>query len=839
VNTRKPTVALVVLLAGLPFVALAVGTAGAREARVVNDSLEQVMDAWPADADIEVLVRFKDGPITSDLEHLRWAGLDPLQSLHALPVTLAKGPTEAVWRASLDPRVAWVEWNRPIQYYMENSTNTVNASRVWETLIEDTALQYPSIDGTGVTVVVVDTGADGGHPDLQHKIILNLEMERDGGFWKEWENTDIAMGGGHGTHVTGTVGGDGTASAGGRRGVAPGANLIVLAAGDIGAGIFSTLSALQWVYDHSHPGENPYNIRVATNSWGASDGPYDPNDATVILSEKITYENNVVVTFAAGNGGTDDHDGSTVTTSVYANTPAVISVAAYLRDGSGMATFSSRGAAADNATWPDVGAPGVEIYSTRAMSSWTRRECAMSFIDIYPGNSNDCDPYYMAISGTSMATPHVAGEVALLWQAAPSMHVSNYHADFGSDPNTSAENLANWYSNPRTRLHEAEVILKLTAQFLSTGPTTDGQDNGVPPYEEWTGLAGRSRDFAQGYGLNDMNAAVSLALTLEKMRKQSPEATVLDAYAQWRGLTAQGRPVSHIKEFEAKTDTLVTGWSGLYSRFNDQNGKPILIQNETKYVFVPNGTTQLSLDLTYETLNLNDGDAGTVTWHVERPDGSSSTGPLIGGNGHKSATFNDLSSQAGATWKFSVVGAGLRIQPVYAPADIRELRLHFAFGLTSKIETSPGTPIVVEFADYHAQYAQWRFLDNGSAPSNGSIVLTRPVFDLTQVHGLVPAPRDRGSEAVLWWIEAVAALVVAAAGLLVFNERRAHAGKAPLPVVGWWRISSLRPWAQVVAQPMRGVVVHLRVAPLATQLRGWLAGVQGKLGRLALRRRAG
>lgn len=761
------TLLVTVLMLALPMLSVAVGTAGAQNDRVVNDYLESVMAQWPAGQDIGVLVRFKDTPTTYDLGHLRDAGLVPQHTFHVLPTVYATGTVGAVWRASADPRVEWIEWNRPLTFMMENSTTSINATRVWNAVVEDgTSLQYPTIDGRGVTVVVVDSGVDSGHPDLKDKTILSLKSDSNLA-WYEIENSDTSSG--HGTHVAGTVAGDGKASAGGRRGVAPGASLIALSTGEAVA-IINALGALEWVYDHSRPGNNPYNIRCATNSWGTSGAPYDPEDSIAIVTEKLTYENNVVVTFAAGNDGSSDHDGSTLTTNPYSNTPAAVSVAAYERDGTGMTTFSSRGLEEDNATWPDIGAPGLKIESTRARLTLITAEVCIS--------GGDCNPYYMAISGTSMATPHVAGEVALLFQAAPSLRVSDVHADFGSGNHTQ-EDIDNWFSNPRTRIHEVELILKLTANFLPQGEDSLGADNLVPAYDNWTGVLGLPRDFAQGYGFTDMNRAIGLALVLQKLRSTDPEATVFDAYDQWVGLD-----VAKDQQFSAQTDTLVTGWQGIYSRYNDQAGRTLLVQNSTKYVWIPNGTSEVHIDLNYDMINTNDRSFGSVGWQVDFMDGSS---PLasspVGLGGHQEATISS-SQFAGKTdhlWAFSVVGVGLRLQDLRPPFQFHELRVPYTYGVTIKVDTSPEAPFLLEHVDYHSMVAQWHFPENGTMGEDGVITMTRPVFDLS---GVVPLSEARqvpggGGEFPVWAV-ALLILILLGAAAVLYNRERVKSGKAPI-----------------------------------------------------------
>jgi len=790
------------LLVALPLLSLAAGTAGAQNARAVNDYLEQVMGRWPAGEEIGVLVRFDGAPTVYDMGHLRDAGLTPRHTFHVLPIVYATGQVDAVWRASADPRVEWIEWNRPLTYMMENSTHAINATRVWNAVVEDgSSLQYPEIDGRGVTVVVVDSGVDAGHPDLKEKTIMNLKSDSNLA-WYEIENSDTSSG--HGTHVAGTVAGDGKASAGGRPGVALGANLIALSTGEAVA-IINALGALEWVYDHSRPGNNPYNIRCATNSWGTSGAPYDPNDAIAIMTEKLTYENNVVVTFAAGNAGSNDHDGATLTTNPYANTPAAVSVAAYQRDGSGVTVFSSRGLKTDNATWPDIGAPGLRIESTRARLTLITAEVCIS--------GGQCNPYYMAISGTSMATPHVAGEVALLFQAAPSLRVSEYHADFGS--NSSQEDIDNWFTNPRTRMHEVEVILKLTADFLSPGEAMDGTDNYVPPYDNWTGFLGLQRDFAQGYGHTNMDRAVGLALVLQKLRSTDPEATVLDAWEQYTGLA-----VSRDKLFSAPTDTLVTGWTGVYSRYNDQFGRVILIQNSSKYVWIPNGTAEVNIDLNYVQLNADDRSYASVGWQVDFMDGSAplTSGPF-GGGGHVQATLTS-SQFAGKTdrlWSFSVVGVGLRLQDLRPPFQFQELRVPYTYGLAIRVETSPDAPFLLEHVDYHAVEAQWRFPENGSVGSDGVILMTRPIFDISGVVPLSGRPQvPGGAGGFPIWAVALLLLVVLGAAAVLYNRERVKGGKAPIAAISMLDRYSLRVLAKARAAARRALAL-VRFGPKAAR----------------------
>ena len=77
--------------------------------------------------------------------------------------------------------------------------------------------------------------------------------------------------------------------------------MVALGTGD-GASIFAAEQGLEWTFEHSIPSQNPYHIRVVSNSWG-TDGDYDPNGAIATITDRLTFENGVAVIFAASNSG--------------------------------------------------------------------------------------------------------------------------------------------------------------------------------------------------------------------------------------------------------------------------------------------------------------------------------------------------------------------------------------------------------------------------------------------------------------------------------------------------------------------------------------------------------
>ncbi|PYP55465.1 MAG: hypothetical protein DMD40_13470 [Gemmatimonadetes bacterium] len=226
-----------------------------------------------------------------------------------------------------------------------------------------------------------------------------------------------------------------TASNGYYSGVAPGANLIGLGTGDV-LFIFFALAGFDYILDH----QQQYNIKVVNNSWGTS-GAFDPKDPINEATKKVASRG-ITVVFAAGNDGPGQN-----TLNPYSVAPWVIGVAAgckvgvtdptnseahcMLDDGSNplvptnneprahvLADFSSRGIPDDPLYHPDITAPGVHIVSTRASTGTVLNgDDANHDVRICQINATNL-PFYTCASGTSMASPHIAGVVALMQEAA-------------------------------------------------------------------------------------------------------------------------------------------------------------------------------------------------------------------------------------------------------------------------------------------------------------------------------------------------------------------------------------------------------------------------------------
>jgi serine protease AprX len=349
---------------------------------------------------LEAVVTFSTSPSTLVLSLIAATGVQVLP-FGVLPMVGVQGTAAQILSLAGLPGVRSIYDNRQLDYFLNQSVPLIGADRVWTEL---------GVTGRGVGVAVIDSGIDGTHPDLPFgpKVIQNVKVGPDlfgGGpiVVENLANTDTTSG--HGTHVASTAAGTGAALAGKYRGVAIGANLVGVGAGET-LFVLTALEAFDWVLAH----RDTYGIRVISNSWGTS-GSFSPNDPINVASQ-MAHDAGLVVVFAAGNSGPGQN-----TLNPYCVAPWVICVAAGLKDGQTLADFSSRGIPGDPLYHPTLTAPGVNIVAARATTGVVIDTFfAVDLIDL----GTDA-VYYASANGTSMATPHVSGTVALILEANPAL----------------------------------------------------------------------------------------------------------------------------------------------------------------------------------------------------------------------------------------------------------------------------------------------------------------------------------------------------------------------------------------------------------------------------------
>jgi serine protease AprX len=413
------------------FAAIPFSSAGAetQTAKIDSKLLSLFSDSTPS---LEVIVTFKGegAPTETQMNLLKNVGITKGLTLESLPMAGVVATFDQVKALANHPEVYSIYHNQTVKY----DNNAATALTGVDKLRTDDNMRKLNgglpVSGKGVGVVVNDSGIDGTHED--HKYGENLVQNVMAStnlhaldallpitYQENVPNTDST--GGHGTHVAGIVGGTGEKSSGKHEGVAPGANLIGYGSGAAIA-ILDTIGGFDYALTH----QIQYNIRVITNSWGTTSDAgteFDPFDPINVATKKL-YDRGIVTVFSAGNSG----PGESTISGNYKKAPWVITVAAGTKQGK-LADFSSRGVSnkggtvvidGETFTWedrPTITAPGEGIISTRVIAPVSSLGAADDAENIEPAYI----PYYTTMSGTSMAAPHIAGVVALLLEAKPSL----------------------------------------------------------------------------------------------------------------------------------------------------------------------------------------------------------------------------------------------------------------------------------------------------------------------------------------------------------------------------------------------------------------------------------
>jgi subtilisin family serine protease len=316
--------------------------------------------------------------------------------------------------------------NYIVNITLADSVPLINADDVWQLDASGndcTTSGQQCLTGQGVRIGIIDTGVDYTHEDLGGCLGANCKVV---GGWDFVNNDNDPIDDmGHGTHVAATAAGNGVL-----KGVAPDAEIYAYKVLDSSGGGSSDniIAAIERATDPNQDGDFSDHLDIISLSLGGPGNPDDPMSTAI----DNAVNSGVVAVVAAGNDGPNEQTIRSPGTARKA-----ITVGATDKSDS-IAYFSSRGPVVwtdfqRNENYlikPDVVAPGISVCAAQSSNKpWSNKQCL--------------DDKHIAISGTSMATPHVAGAVALIKQAHPDwtpdeikMALRNTAVNLGENVNT-------------------------------------------------------------------------------------------------------------------------------------------------------------------------------------------------------------------------------------------------------------------------------------------------------------------------------------------------------------------------------------------------------------------
>ncbi len=358
----------------------------------ITRSLAEEMKARSQEEEIPVIVKYREDVVRARAFIVR--GVEPTYQYRMLRAAAMKAKVKDIEALEQDPAIERVWPDLPVHTCLDFSVPLIKAPQVWTA----------GYRGRGIKIAIVDTGIDPDHPDFAGRIAATAHFI----------GNSFLDDNGHGTHVAGIAAGNGAASGGKYRGVAPEATLYIAKALDAnGDGMMSdAMAGIEWAVEQR--------VHVIGLSLGG-EGPCDGTDA---LSETcdVAVEAGYVVCVAAGNAGPGAR-----TVGPPGCARQVITVGASTDDDQ-VLSFSARGPTSDGRVKPDLLFPGVNIVSCRARGTSKGRVI---------------NEYYTETSGTSMATPHAVGAAALLLEAKPGLTPAQVKdllmktaVDLGLAPNT-------------------------------------------------------------------------------------------------------------------------------------------------------------------------------------------------------------------------------------------------------------------------------------------------------------------------------------------------------------------------------------------------------------------
>jgi serine protease AprX len=409
----------------------------------VDPELTNRLKTVAQNAQLGVILTFQGSRVTeSQVGAVRALGITTGVRMVNFPIMAVNATPAQILRMANWGELRSIYLNAPLELYLHQSKPLIGVDRLRKDADITRRNGGVPVSGKGVTIAINDTGVDGTHQDLKFDMlnraagqtiqnVLVNPNDKDGlvvrtntlgnplagilpvTYFEDVVNSDTTLG--HGTHCASIAAGTGVASGGLYQGVAPGAQILGLGSGG-GLFILGQVAA----FDYLATNYFRYNVRVVNNSWGNSAVALDPDHPVNVASKILHDEAHIVVIFANGNDGPRPN-----TQNRWASFPWLISVGASTKDGK-LADFSSRGILGDSTVHPSILTPGTggpegSGYTSAIIAARSRVNPAANGLNADAEIPAAYLPNYTQISGTSMAAPHLAGVVANILSANPSL----------------------------------------------------------------------------------------------------------------------------------------------------------------------------------------------------------------------------------------------------------------------------------------------------------------------------------------------------------------------------------------------------------------------------------
>src|SRR5579871_56411 len=391
--------------------------------------LSRELEGRQPDQIVDVIIQYKHVPTAEHHARVAARGGELKHNLDIVRAAHYSVRAETLDTLANDPDVEFISPDHPLYAASPVAPYTGSPDYGWKTVGADLASSVFGVDGTGIGIAMVDSGVNDSN-DLKD-VLSHSRIVYKGVFIPGLSADDRYQ---HGTHVSGILAGNGansisTQSTYSVRGIAPNANLISLKAlNNTGVG---TDSAVIAAIQQAIALKSQYNIRVLNLSLGRPVTTSYVNDP-LCQAVAAAWKAGIVVVVAASNDGRNNTLGTNGYGTINApgNSPYVITVGAMNTEGTltptddKIATYSSKGPTSiDQVVKPDIVAPGNRIISIGNGGTYLEQTYPGNAVakSVYLKNGGPSSPDYFELSGTSMATPMVAGAAALMIQKNPSL----------------------------------------------------------------------------------------------------------------------------------------------------------------------------------------------------------------------------------------------------------------------------------------------------------------------------------------------------------------------------------------------------------------------------------